>query len=375
VSGALSAPGPTRVLHLVNGEFYAGAERVQDLLALRLPEHGYEVSFACLKDGQFAARRRSQQAPLHAMPMSSRLDLRQCARLARLMRERNFRLLHTHTPRTALIGRLVAMWTRVPMVHHVHSPAERDTEQGWRNARNALAENFSLRGARALVAVSASLEQHLLRHGFPAARVRCIPNGVPSGERLRREYRAGEELTLGMIALFRPRKGVEVLLEAMAKLRPQGVHVRLHAVGPFETPEYERAVLELARRLGVAEQITWAGFRSDMAAELRRMQLFVLPSLYGEGMPMVVLEAMAAGLPVLSTRVEGIPEVVRHGTDGLLATPGDAADLAAALLRFVRGEADAAAMGDSGWQRQRERFSDRSMAAGVAGVYREVLQP
>jgi glycosyltransferase involved in cell wall biosynthesis len=366
---------PTRVLHLVNGEFYAGAERVQDLLALALPAHGYAVSFACLKDGQFAARRRSQQAPLYSMPMSSRLDLRQCARLARLLRSEDFRLLHTHTPRTALIGRLVSTWTRIPMVHHVHSPAERDTEQGWRNARNALAESFGLRGARRLIAVSASLERHLLQRGFPAARVRCIPNGVPVGERLRRAYRPGEELTLGMIALFRPRKGIEVLLEAMARLRQQEVSVRLHAVGPFETPEYERSVLELARQLGVAGAVTWAGFRSDMAAEFRQMQLFVLPSLYGEGMPMVVLEAMAAGLAVVSTRVEGIPEVVRHEQDGLLAAPGDAADLAAALRRFARGEVDAAALGDSGWQRQRERFSDLSMAAGVAGVYREVLQP
>ena len=371
----MSAQPPMRVLHLVNGEFYAGAERVQDLLALALPTHGYQVSFACLKDGQFAARRRSQQAPLYSMPMGSRLDLRSCARLARLLRAENFRLLHTHTPRSALIGRLVATWTRVPMVHHVHSPAERDTEQGWRNARNALAENFSLRGARRLIAVSASLEQRLLQHGFPAARVRCIPNGVPVGERLRREYRPGEELTLGMIALFRPRKGIEVLLQAMAQLQQQGARVRLHAVGPFETPEYERSVLELAQRLNVAGAVTWAGFRSDMAAEFRRMQLFALPSLYGEGMPMVVLEAMAAGLPIVSTRVEGIPEVVRHGQDGLLAEPSDPTDLAAALLRFVRGEVDAAAMGDSGWQRQRERFSDLSMAAGVAGVYREVLQP
>jgi len=369
-----SAPAATRVLHLVNGEFYAGAERVQDLLALALPAHGFQVGFATLKDGQFAARRRSQDAPLHPLPMSSRLDLRQCARLARLLRSGGFRLLHTHTPRSALVGRLVATWTGIPMVHHVHSPAERDTEQGWRNARNALAERFSLRGARALIAVSASLERHLLQQGFPAARVRCIPNGVPVSERLRRDYRPGEELTLGMIALFRPRKGIEVLLEAMAALRREGLPARLHAVGPFETPAYERSVHELAARLGLADAVTWAGFRSDMAAELRRMHVFVLPSLYGEGMPMVVLEAMAAGLPIVSTTVEGIPEVVRDGQDGLLAAPGNAAALAAALASFARGSADAGAMGDSGWQRQRARFSDQSMAAGVAGVYREVLQ-
>ena len=103
------------------------------------------------------------------------------------------------------------------------------------------------------------------------------------------------------------------------------------------------------------------------------MQLFALPSLYGEGMPMVVLEAMAAGLPIVSTRVEGIPQVVRDGVDGLLAEAGSAQALANALQRFVRGEVDSEVMGDSGWHRQRESFSDISMASGVATVYREVL--
>ena len=83
--------------------------------------------------------------------------------------------------------------------------------------------------------------------------------------------------------------------------------------------------------------------------------------------------AMAAGLPVVSTRVEGIPQVVRDGQDGLLAAPGNVEDLAAALLRLAHGEVNGAALGDSGRQRQRERFSDESMAAGIAQVYREVL--
>ena len=361
------------VLHLINGEFYAGAERVQDLLALELPAHGFAVSFACLKEGVFATRRRCQDAPLHLLPMKSRVDLRLCLELARLVRAQNYRILHTHTPRSALVGRLVAALTGVPMVHHVHSPAERDTEQGWRNARNALVEKFSLRGARRLIAVSASLERMLREQGFAAHRIRCIPNGVPVSERLRRSYQPGEELTVGMIALFRPRKGVEVLLQAMAQLQGAGARVRLHAVGPFETPEYQRSVLELTRKLGLESSVTWTGFRTDMGAEFRRMHLFALPSLYGEGMPMVVLEAMAAGLPVVSTLVEGIPEVVRDGRDGLLAHADDPVGLAAALLRFVRGEVGAAAMGDSGWQRQRENFSDKSMATGVAAVYRELL--
>ena len=103
------------------------------------------------------------------------------------------------------------------------------------------------------------------------------------------------------------------------------------------------------------------------------MHAFVLPSLYGEGMPMVILEAMSMGLPVVSTTVEGIPEVVRHGRDGLLVAPDDAGELARAIGMLASGELDGEVLGDSGRQRQSERFSDLSMARGVADIYAQVL--
>jgi glycosyltransferase involved in cell wall biosynthesis len=363
----------TPVLHLINGEFYAGAERVQDLLAQRLGRFGFDVEFACLKDGLFEEKRQCRDTPVHRVPMKSRADLSMCYGLARMVRQKRIRLLHTHTPRSALLGAVVARLAGVPMVHHVHSPSEADTESRVRNVRNALAERLSLGAARRLIPVSDSLQRYLQARGYASARIREVPNGVPVTEQARLHYVPGQELVLGMVALFRPRKGVEVLLEAMGRLRAIGVPVRLHAVGPFETPVYEQSVIDLTRSLGLQDAVTWAGFCSDVVAEFRRMHVFVLPSLFGEGMPMVVLEAMAAGLPVVSTRVEGIPEVVRDGQDGLLATPGSAEELSAALLRIVRGEVDPGVLGDSGRQRQRERYSDESMASGIAKVYREVL--
>ena len=85
----MSVAPTRRVLHVINGEFYAGAERVQDLLALRLGDFGYEVEFACLKDGEFDQKRQARQAALHRMPMKSRADVGPCYRLARLLREAN----------------------------------------------------------------------------------------------------------------------------------------------------------------------------------------------------------------------------------------------------------------------------------------------
>jgi glycosyltransferase involved in cell wall biosynthesis len=179
---------------------------------------------------------------------------------------------------------------------------------------------------------------------------------------------------LGTIALFRPRKGMEVLLDALAKLRAQGSPVRLRAVGGFETPEYEREVKRLAEKLGLADSVEWTGFTEDVDGALAEMDVFVLPSLFGEGLPMVLLEAMAAGVPVVATRVEGVPEALRDHCEGLLAEPGDPCSLARAIRRVVHGEVDWQAMRSRAIRRHAEAFSDRSMAAGVADVYRRVLR-
>ena len=129
----------------------------------------------------------------------------------------------------------------------------------------------------------------------------------------------------------------------------------------------------LAQRLGIASLVDWRGFRSDVSAELSTMDIFVMPSVLREGLPMVLLEAMAAGVPIVGSRVEGIPEVIRDREDGLLFTPGDAADLARAVARLVDGDADRDALRESAYRRQVSRYSDRSMAAGVAQVYAHVL--
>jgi len=365
--------GTIRVLHVINGEHYSGAERVQDLLAGKLAELGFEVGFACVKPDRFPGVRKSREAPLYAVPMRGKLDLRGVGRLVRITRQGDYRLLHAHTPRTLLVAAMASLLTGVPLVYHVHSPTSRDSTRRWQNRINAAIEWLGMRMASALIAVSRSLGEHVRRLGMPGRKICVVPNGVPC-RRPRTTRPAGKrEWTLGTVALFRPRKGMEVLLEALAKLRSEGLPVRLRAVGGFETLEYERQVKSLAARLGLAEAVDWTGFTEDVDRELARVDLFVLPSLFGEGLPMVVLEAMAAGVPVVATRVEGVPEAIRDGHDGLVAEPGDSHSLARAIRRVVCGKVNWSLLRRSALERQAERFSDRSMAAGVAEVYRRVL--
>ena len=103
------------------------------------------------------------------------------------------------------------------------------------------------------------------------------------------------------------------------------------------------------------------------------MDLFVLPSLVPEGLPMSVLEAMAAGVPVVGTRVEGVTDVIHDGVNGLLAEPGDAESLAKSLGSFIRGETDWSALRQRGYESHAQNYSDVSMAEGIAELYSRIL--
>ena len=173
-----------RVLHIVNGEHYAGAERVQDLLAAELPNVGVEVALACVKPGRFGSMRQSQSTRLVEAPMRSRFDLRPAWQLAKLVRGEKFDLIHTHTPRSTLVGHLAARLAGVPMVHHVHGHTATEVGQTFRARLNAKIEKHSLSRAAAVIAVSATAAKYIRDWGIPDERVHLVPNGVPAREKL-----------------------------------------------------------------------------------------------------------------------------------------------------------------------------------------------
>lgn len=362
-----------RVLQVINGEHYAGAERVQDLLAAALPEFGFETVFAAVKPDQFPLRRKNRGAPLFETPMRGKFDLRPARELAEIAKRENCELIHTHTVRSAMVGRAAAWLTGLPMVHHLHSPTSDDSTHSIRNWLNTIVERRSTGQVAAAIAVSSSLAAYGAKHGIPAEKIHVVHNGVPLAGKLAEKSTPVGTWTLGCVALFRPRKGLEVLIEALSLLKRDGIDIRLRAVGRFETSAYERTIHTHVDRLGVGEQIEWRGFRGDVAAEFDAMDLFVLPSLFGEGLPMVLLEAMSYGVPVVGTRVEGVPEALRDGIDGLIAEAGNARSLADRIASIIDGTFDWQTLRASAHRRQADDFSARSMAEGVAAVYRKVL--
>jgi glycosyltransferase involved in cell wall biosynthesis len=126
--------------------------------------------------------------------------------------------------------------------------------------------------------------------------------------------------------------------------------------------------------LGIADFVQWRGFRSDIEAELDALDLAILPSILPEGMPMAVLEAMAAAVPTIGSRVAGITDVIRDGQNGLLVDPNDARKLAHVVSDVITGKHNWQLLSQNAVATHAEQFSDTAMAAGVAAVYRQVMK-
>ena len=203
---------------------------------------------------------------------------------------------------------------------------------------------------------------HLVRNGVDA-HAHALQPGLSRGE-----------WTLGIVALFRPRKGLETLLRALAELRGRGRSVVLKAVGAFESESYQQRIEGVVRELNLQGCTEWTGFKADARSELHTFDLFVLPSLRGEGAPMAILEAMAAAVPVVSTRVEGIAELIRDGVDGVLVEPGNPVALADGIDRFLDGRLDWDRVRQSALERQKTEFSAGVMAARVHEIYRQCMR-
>ena len=361
-------------LHLINGEHFSGAERVQQLLGNRLPDFGVSANFACLKPGKFPELCGLHSDRVRSIGMKSRFDLSSVQRIAAYAKETQSDVLHAHTPRTAMIASFVAKRCRLPWVYHVHSPTARDSTRAIVNRINDWVEAYSLRNADHIITVSKSLRREMLSHGHSRSKITAVANGVAEQPPIDPMTRGKtQHWKLGMVALVRPRKGIEVLLEAIAKLKEERNRITLEVIGGFETPEYESSIRGLIHRLDLGRIVNLRGFTKDVPAVMRTFDAMVLPSLFGEGMPMVVLEALACGVPVIATSVEGTPEVIRHGQEGLLARPQDAESLSQAIQVFISDRSAWSRMSRLAVQRHRQGFSDVKMAEKTARVYRKLL--
>ncbi|RZJ03691.1 MAG: glycosyltransferase [Rubrivivax sp.] len=327
-----------KVVHVVTGGFSGATQVAVDLCLAARRSGPFEPVLVLRRKRHTPMARvealRAQGLTVHLV--SHRwLHLLTIAELTALLRDIRPAALVAHGFPEHLIGRRAGLRAGVPVLIHVeHNSRERYTAWSrWWSRR--LAANSA-----ALVGVSEGVRQSLLAQGLPADKTIAIPNGIdlarfpePQGER---------EAGVVMSARFARQKDHATLLHALALLGSrQGLRPRLQLAGLGPLKDRMEA---LAAQLGLASQVTFLGHHGDVPALLRSQAIFVLSTHY-EGMPLALVEAMAAGCACVASEVIGVRGVIEDGVTGLLVPEGNAEALADALARLLREPSMAARLG------------------------------
>lgn len=370
-------PVKIRVLQLTVGFTVGGAELLIRDLCRFIDQEQFDVKAACLKGpgpvGTEIRKTGAQAIPLGGGFRFNPLVLR---RLYRLLRTEKFHIVHSHLFYGDMAGRLVGRLARVPVVINT----QHDTDL-WMRRRHIFASKATLSLADRVVAVSQNvLDDTVARLRVPRTVYRVIHNGVDlerfGGEAQRDVVRRGLGLPehgaiIGFVGrLLDSKKGVSVLLKAFSRMTGEASN---HAVLVLVGDGPDRLSLEAtAADLGLGDRVVFLGERSGIASLYKAFDVLAVPSLY-EGFGLVCIEGMAACLPVVASRVGGIPEIVLNGETGCLVQPKDPEALAMALMRYLEKPALAAEHGAAGRARVESFFTIQKMVRSYESLYQELI--
>jgi glycosyltransferase involved in cell wall biosynthesis len=365
-----------KIAHVVIGGDVAGGQLVALQLARAARAAGHECLFVAPATGSFTELVEREQFPVLLATLGRTFDLPAAWRLARTLRRNRVDVVHTHTHLAGtVLGRLAGRAAGARVVTHAHI-------ENVFNRRPAIAaaqrrvDVLTARLSAAIVAVSEQTRRSLIAEGVSADAIETIPNGVAprtpgnGGSAIRAELAIPPDaLLIGSVGRLCDVKGQRELLHALAGLGDAWLVLvgRDLELGG----RYERQLREEADALGVGGRTVFAGYREDVPDVLEALDLFALPS-WVEGMPLVVLEAMAAGVPVVATAVGGTPELVVDGETALLVRPRETAELTDALRALLDDEARRRAMGNAGRRRVEERFAEATTTGRVLQIYDDI---
>jgi glycosyltransferase involved in cell wall biosynthesis len=295
-----------------------------------------------------------------------RADWRAVKQIEEYLQEDEIDIVHTHGYKADLYGFLAAWRSGKPVVATCHNWVGGTTALGVYNQLDRMA----LKRFDALAAVSDSVAQRLLDSGVPAEKIKTIANGIDvqafenaRGQTIR------ENKIIGIVARLDLQKGFEYLLRAIREICV--THPALQVVCVGEGPD-RNAIEMMIQEYGLQSNVLLAGQQSDMPAVYAAMDIFVLPSL-NEGLPMTVLEAMAASRPVIATRVGAIPSVITDGENGLLVEPRDVKGLRDAIASLLSDPDRCQVLGERGHNWVSRNFTADAMALKYREMYEGVL--
>lgn len=362
-----------RLLYLITSGDIGGAQSHVLHCCERLSAE-FEIALVAGSDGHLTERVRTLGLPVYtvttlACNRPAFADAAGVGEIIRFIRAVRPDLVCSHSTKAGFLGRLAARLCGVPAVFTVHGWAFSEGVPGLRRTAALWAERVAARWARRIICVSEYDRRLALRYGVgKPEQLITIHNGVPPvADSLRAKPNEGSSVRLVMVARFSPPKDPFLLLRALAGLIDYRWELWFIGSG-----ELEEKAKEESTKLRLGGRVRFLGMRRDVAELLARCHIFVLTSSW-EGLPLTVLEAMRAGLPVVASDVGGVGEAVVDGITGFLVPRGDARILRERLKVLLENPELRARMGAAGYERFRKHFTLDRMIARTKEVYYEVL--
>jgi len=372
------APGfvkPMRILQVCSAMGMGGGElHVADLVA-GLHERGHEVHLAVRRGSPLPERVSAHVAATHVLPLRNSLDGVSAYRLSRLLRAHAIEIVHAHLGRDYLPTILAAMWAgsaRAIVTRHHYLPLKRNPVY-----------RAILRRADRIIAVSEFVRRTLLGLGLPEAQVVTIPNWVrredlmPLPERSEARARLGltRPLVITTVGHLAPAKGQEEFVRAAHLLRRWRDDCEFVIVGAASPKHraFEARLRRLVGELDLQARVRFLGHVEDLRSVWAASDLFVLPS-QGEGFSLALIQAMAAGVPVVAFAAGGPAEIIVHGETGFLIPPGDVAALADRVRELLEDPALRARLAQAAREAVRRRFDREQILRRIESVYEAALQ-
>lgn len=307
--------------------------------------------------------------PVTRIVVGARSYLREYRSLQALVARLQPAVVHTHGYRADVIGGMVARSRHVPTVSTVHG----FTGGGRRNRLYERVQSFALRRADAVIAVSAPLVLRLTKDGVPRERIHCVPNGFAQSVDTLTRAAARKRLDIppnalvaGWVGRLSREKGADVMLDALAASDPKW---HLSIIGEGDEADHLR---HQAAELGIADRISWHGHIPNAGSLITAFDVFILSS-RTEGTPISLLEAMNASVPIIATRVGGVPDVV-SSSNALLVPPEQPRMIADALSQLERDPSAARARSTRARERLVESFGRAGWLDAIDVVYAAALR-
>lgn len=366
-----------RILQLISSGGYYGAEAVAASLSLELRKLGHEVVLGVFHNThnphlEIAERARQHGVQLEIIACQGKLDWAAVRAVQRCMREHRIDLVHTHGYKSNFYAYLATRLSRKALVATCHTWS---TDALSLRIYGALDRRL-VRGFDRIVSVSDRISSILEQGGVAREKLQVIYNGIEvepfrsATPSLCQEWHVNGDLLIGLIGRLTEQKGPAFLLRAAREVVQQHPSARFVLVGSGPLRERLEA---LARELNIQNNTCFAGTRNDMPGVYASLDIFVLPSLY-EGLPMALLEALAAGKPVIATPVGAVPKLIQNQETGLLVEPENSQSLYTAICRLITDASLRHRLAANGQRFVQEHFSAESMAQKYVGVYEDALR-